>query len=104
MLYDVILTRKDNQYLARVKEWPEITAYDKRRDEAIRPVQSQLLDFLTQQQAEVVQIEVPLHCLANDKQSAHWPPDFFEETACCLANDPIERAPQSDYEIRDSLK
>jgi len=104
MLYDVVLTRKDNQYLARVKEWPEITAYDKRRDEAIRQVQSKLLEFLTQQQAEVVQIEVPLHGSINDKQPAHWPPDFFEKTAGCLANDPIERAPQSDYEIPESLQ
>jgi predicted RNase H-like HicB family nuclease len=53
MLYDVVLTKKDNQYLAKVKEWPEIMAYDKRRDEAIRQVQSQLLEFFTQQQAEV---------------------------------------------------
>ena len=29
MLYDVVLTKKDNQYLAKVKEWPEIMAYDK---------------------------------------------------------------------------
>ena len=59
MTYDVILSHKENQYLARVKEWPEIMAYDKKRDEAIRQVQTQLLEFLTQQQVEVVQIEVP---------------------------------------------
>ncbi|EDN69141.1 hypothetical protein BGP_1959 [Beggiatoa sp. PS] len=50
MTYDVILSHKENQYLARVKEWPEIMAYDKKRDEAIRQVQTQLLEFLTQQQ------------------------------------------------------
>ncbi len=33
-----------------------------------------------------------------------WPPDFFEKTASCLADDPIERAPQGDYEIREILK
>ena len=38
MRYDVILSRKENQYLAKVKEWPEIMAYDNRRDEAIRQV------------------------------------------------------------------
>jgi len=29
--------------------------------------------------------------------------DFFEKTAGCLADDPIERAPQEDYEIRELL-
>jgi len=66
MRYDVILSRKENQYLARVKEWPEIMAYDNRRDEAIRLVQTQLLKFLTQQQVEVVQIEVPLPTQTNN--------------------------------------
>jgi hypothetical protein len=28
----------------------------------------------------------------------------FEKTAGCLADDPIERAPQGDYEIREVLK
>ncbi len=66
MLYDVILTRKDNQYFAKVKEWPEIIAYDNRRDEAIRQVQTQLFDFLNQQQVETVQIEVPLLNQSNN--------------------------------------
>jgi predicted RNase H-like HicB family nuclease len=66
MMYDVILSKKENQYLARVKEWPEIMAYDNRRDEAIRQVQTQLLEFLTQQQVEVVQIEVPLPTQTNN--------------------------------------
>ncbi len=49
------------------------------------------------------------HCLqssTDDKQleSTHWPADFFEKTAGCLADDPIERAPQGDYEIREALK
>ncbi len=66
MRYDVILSRKENQYLARVKEWPEIMAYDNRRDEAIRLVQTQLLKFITQQQVEVIQIEVPLPTQTNN--------------------------------------
>jgi hypothetical protein len=33
-----------------------------------------------------------------------WAPDFFEKTAGCLADDPIERAPQGDYEIREYQK
>ena len=66
MMYDVILSRQKNQYLARVKEWPEIMAYDYKRDKAIRQVQTQLFDFLTQQQVEVVQIEVPLTIKTNN--------------------------------------
>ncbi len=41
-------------------------AYDNRRDEAIRLVQTQLLKFITQQQVEVVQIEVPLSSQTNN--------------------------------------
>jgi len=65
MIYDVILSQKENQYLARVKEWPEIMAYDTKRDEAIRQVQSQLVDWLTRQKMEVVQIEVSLPTQTN---------------------------------------
>ncbi len=33
-----------------------------------------------------------------------WPIGFFEATAGCLADDPIERAPQGDYETRLELE
>lgn len=33
-----------------------------------------------------------------------WPIGFFEATAGCLADDPIERAPQGDYEQRLELE
>ena len=29
-----------------------------------------------------------------------WPEDFFTQTAGCLADAPLERAPQGDYEQR----
>jgi len=45
-----------------------------------------------------------LNIATQDKPSKEWPSDFFEKTAGCLANDPIERAPQGDYEIREVLK
>jgi predicted RNase H-like HicB family nuclease len=60
MKYDVILSKTDNNYLARVKEWPNIWANEKTRNQAIVQVQTQLYEYLTQQQVEVVQIEVPL--------------------------------------------
>ncbi len=33
-----------------------------------------------------------------------WPIGFFEATAGCLADDPIERAPQGEYETRLELE
>jgi hypothetical protein len=33
-----------------------------------------------------------------------WPIGFFEATAGCLEDDPIERAPQGDYEQRLELE
>ncbi|MEH1923121.1 DUF2281 domain-containing protein [Nostoc sp.] len=32
-----------------------------------------------------------------------WPPGFFEQTAGCLADDPIQRYPQGEYEQREQL-
>ena len=34
----------------------------------------------------------------------NWPPDFFAETAGCIADDSIERASQGNYELRETLK
>ncbi|MFQ5631505.1 MAG: hypothetical protein ACE5I1_22265 [bacterium] len=59
MTCDVILTRKNNKYLARVKEWPDVFAEERTRDAAIRKIKKNLLEYLTKQ-VEVVKIEVPL--------------------------------------------
>ncbi len=59
MVYDVILSRKDSGYLAKIKEWPEIWASEKTRDKAIKQVKAKLSEYLIKQQIEVVQIEVP---------------------------------------------
>ncbi|MBD2596530.1 DUF2281 domain-containing protein [Nostoc spongiaeforme FACHB-130] len=32
-----------------------------------------------------------------------WPAGFFEQTAGCLADDPIQRYPQGEYEQREQL-
>lgn len=32
-----------------------------------------------------------------------WPPNYFEETAGSLADDPLERPAQGDYEHREEL-
>jgi predicted RNase H-like HicB family nuclease len=59
MIYDVILSKEDSKYIARVKEWPEVIVEESTRDEAIQQVTARLLEYLTKQ-VEVVQIEVPL--------------------------------------------
>jgi hypothetical protein len=41
---------------------------------------------------------------AKETDANGWPIGFFEATAGCLADDPIERAPQGDYEIRLELE
>lgn len=59
MIYDVILSREDDKYIARAKEWPEVTVSENSRDAAISRLKSQLLDYLTNQ-IEVVKVEIPL--------------------------------------------
>jgi hypothetical protein len=41
---------------------------------------------------------------ADETDANGWPIGFFEATAGCLADDPIKRAPQGDYEIRLELE
>jgi hypothetical protein len=59
MICDVIVSKKGNKYLARVKEWPEVNAEEKNRDAVIQTVKTKLLDYLTKQ-VEIVKIDVPL--------------------------------------------
>jgi hypothetical protein len=33
-----------------------------------------------------------------------WPPGFFESTAGCWEGEPLERAPQGEYEEREPLQ
>jgi hypothetical protein len=32
-----------------------------------------------------------------------YPPGFFEQTEGCLEDDPIERGPQGEYEVREPI-
>lgn len=73
MIYDVILSREDDKYIARAKEWPEVTVSENSRDAAIPSgiasltarLKSQLLDYLTNQ-IEVVKVEIPLPTQAGN--------------------------------------
>ncbi len=32
-----------------------------------------------------------------------WPPGFFEKTFGCLKDDPMERPPQGEFDVREEL-
>ncbi|MCP4106389.1 MAG: hypothetical protein GY749_12750 [Desulfobacteraceae bacterium] len=59
MICDVILTQKNNKYIARIKNWPEFTAEENSRDEAVYQVKTQLTEYLADK-TEIVQIEISL--------------------------------------------
>jgi len=59
MIYDVILSRGNDKYIARAKEWPEVTVVENSRDAAIERLKSQLFDYLTHQ-VEGVQVDLPV--------------------------------------------
>ena len=48
--------------------------------------------------------ELEREALAQTLDVPGWPPGFFERTAGSLADDPIERPPQGDYEMRDEIE
>jgi predicted RNase H-like HicB family nuclease len=59
MICNVILSKQDNNYIARAKDWPEIWAVEATRDQAILRIKNQLLEYLTQER-EMISIEVPV--------------------------------------------
>lgn len=59
MVYDVIVTHKKNKYVARVKEWPDVTAEEESREGVLLRIKLRLLEYLTKQ-VEIVQIDVPV--------------------------------------------
>lgn len=59
MIYDIILTKLDNKFIARAKEWPEVVVEEDTRTKAIDQIKMQLSDYLANQ-IEVIQVEIPL--------------------------------------------
>jgi len=60
----------------------------------------------------VLKLEVPLEMANTDLEillvlqpisNRSWPKNYFEETAGSLADDPLERPPQGDYEVREPI-
>ncbi|MEM8501530.1 MAG: hypothetical protein AAF716_00070 [Cyanobacteria bacterium P01_D01_bin.1] len=59
VIYDIVLSREDNKYVARSKEWPEVSVVETSREAAVDQIKSRLLDYLTSE-VEVIQIDIPL--------------------------------------------
>lgn len=57
MTYDVILRKKQNKYVARVREWPEVVIEENSREEAIKHIKDHLAAYLSQP-PEVIQIDL----------------------------------------------
>ena len=65
MIYEVILSRENDKYIARAKEWPEVMVVESSRDAAIDQLKAQLLDYLTNK-VEVVKVDIPLSEKSKD--------------------------------------
>ncbi|MCB9076337.1 MAG: hypothetical protein H6631_01995 [Anaerolineaceae bacterium] len=59
MTYNVILSKKDNSFIARVKEWPDVVVEKPTREEAVEQVKARLVEYLTQQ-VEIIPIDIDL--------------------------------------------
>lgn len=61
---------------------------------------------ITDKEMEVVVIYQQIEPSAPSKTTEElgWPPGFFEQTAGSLADDPIQRYPQGEYDTRESLE
>ena len=58
MTYDVVVTKKDSKFIARVCQWPAITAESDTEEEALRRVRSYLTSILAG--GRIVQLEVDI--------------------------------------------
>jgi hypothetical protein len=56
-------------------------------------------------EVEIMVIYQPIETSTQAKtpEELGWSPGFFEQTAGCLADDPIQRYPQGEYEEREPL-
>ncbi|MDH3600340.1 MAG: hypothetical protein OEU26_11940 [Candidatus Tectomicrobia bacterium] len=57
MTYDVILRKKQNKYVARVRDWPEVIIEGDSREAAITEVKALLSAYLSHP-SEIIQIDL----------------------------------------------
>ena len=92
MTYDVLLTKQDDKFVARVCQWPAIVAESDTEDEALRTVQAHIQSLLAG--GRIVQLEV-------DIQPAEHP---WQQFAGMFADDPDWEAFQASIrEYREEI-
>lgn len=52
---------------------------------------------------EVSNTDIEVLVVVHPKSKPAWPPGYFERTAGSLADDPIDRPVQGNFETRDEL-
>lgn len=57
MTYDIILRKKQNKYIARVRDWPEVVIEEETREAALTQIRQHLIVYLSQT-PEVIPIEL----------------------------------------------
>ncbi len=58
MICNIIVTKEDNKYTARVKEWPNVIVEENTCDEAVSQAKTQLTQYMSHL-VEITQIDVP---------------------------------------------
>ncbi len=76
MTYEVILRKKDNKYIARVRDWPELMIEENTREAAISQIKEQLVEYLSHP-PEVVHIDLETTAETNPwlKFAGMWADD-----------------------------
>ena len=67
MTYDVLLTRKADKYIARVRQWPEIVVEGDSEEEVLRKAQADLKSLLVG--GRIIQLE-----LEAEPEAHPWQP------------------------------
>ncbi len=52
----------------------------------------------------VIYQSIEILTAAKTPEDLGWTPGFFEQTAGCLADDPIQRYPQGEFEKREGIE
>ena len=78
--------------------------YERGKVRLLEPVPSQSRQELIVIFLEDMDAGVPLKHSATAKKKNGWPAGYFNRTAGCLRNNPIQRAPEGDFERRKVLR
>lgn len=60
MICNVIVTKKDDGYIAKAMEWPDIVVENDNRERVIEDIRHKLIDYLAKA-VDIVQVEIPDH-------------------------------------------